>query len=137
MPLRLRLGPASNSLCAPILSSSLGRRAARPPPEPATNQPAFPERVRKVIRDLRRGEVVSYGEVARRAGYPRAARAVGNILASNLGLPWWRVVRANGELAAHSREEQARRLRREGVQVQNGRCQVRPNRKKRTLRHSS
>src|SRR5256884_3999209 len=117
MPLRLRLGPASNSLCAPIRSSSLGRRAARPPPEPAANQPAFPERVRKVIRDLRRGEVVSYGEVARRAGYPRAARAVGNILASNLGLPWWRGVRDNGQLAPHNRGGQARWLRRAGVVV--------------------
>lgn len=80
---------------------------------------------------------MSYGEVARRAGYPRAARAVGNILATNLGLPWWRVVRANGELAAHSREEQARRLRREGIPVRDGRCQVPVNSKKPTVRHSS
>lgn len=74
-----------------------------------------------VVRDLGRGEVVSYGEVARRAGYPRAARAVGNVLASTHGLPWWRVVRANGQLAAGSREEQARRLRREGVRLRDGR----------------
>jgi len=74
-----------------------------------------------VVRDLRKGEVVSYGEVARRAGYPRAGRAVGNVLATNIGLPWWRVVRANGELAAHGREEQARRLRREGITIREGR----------------
>ena len=73
------------------------------------------------MRDLRRGEVVSYGEVARRAGYPRAARAVGNVLASGEALPWWRVIRANGDLAAHSRVEQARRLRREGISVKGGR----------------
>src|SRR5438105_14591609 len=85
------------------------------------NLPSFVESVRQVVRDLMRGEVVSYGEVARRAGYPRAARAVGNVLASTIGLPWWRVIRANGELAAASREEQIRRLRREGVQTQNGR----------------
>jgi methylated-DNA-protein-cysteine methyltransferase related protein len=83
-------------------------------------KPSFEDAVRRVIRDLRRGEVVSYGEVARRAGYPRAARAVGNILARGTGLPWWRVVRASGELAAHSRQEQSRRLRREGVPVQDG-----------------
>ncbi|TMG16759.1 MAG: MGMT family protein [Chloroflexi bacterium] len=98
---------------------------------------SFPERVRLVIRDLKRGEVVSYGEIARRAGYPRAARAVGNILATNLGLPWWRVVRSDGRLAAHSREEQARRLRREGVQVRDGRCQVGSNSKRRPVRPSS
>jgi methylated-DNA-protein-cysteine methyltransferase-like protein len=77
--------------------------------------------VQRVVRDLRRGEVVSYGEVARRAGYPRAARAVGNVLAKGIGVPWWRVVRANGKLAAHSQLEQARRLRREGVTVRDGR----------------
>jgi methylated-DNA-protein-cysteine methyltransferase related protein len=82
---------------------------------------SFVEAVRKVVRDLRRGEVVSYGEVARRAGNPRAARAVGNVLATSLGMPWWRVIRANGELAAHSRAEQARRLRREGVRMTGGR----------------
>ena len=76
--------------------------------------------MRLVVRDLRRGEVVSYGEVARRAGYPRAARAVGNVLAKGTGLPWWRVVRASGELAAHSGAEQERRLRREGVTVRDG-----------------
>jgi len=85
---------------------------------------SFQEAVKAVIRDLKRGEVLTYGEVARRAGYPRAARAVGNILATNLGLPWWRVVRANGELAAHSREEQARRLRREGITIRDGRWQA-------------
>ena len=76
-----------------------------------------------MVRDLDRGEVVSYGEVARRAGYPRAARAVGNVLAGSMGLPWWRVVRANGELAAHGGQEQARRLRREGIAIRDGRVQ--------------
>jgi methylated-DNA-protein-cysteine methyltransferase-like protein len=85
---------------------------------------SFVEAVRAVVRDVGRGQVVSYGEVARRAGYPRAARAVGNVLATNIGLPWWRVVRANGELAAHGGEEQARRLRREGISVRGGRCQL-------------
>lgn len=77
----------------------------------------FADAVRGVLRDLRRGEVVSYGEVARRAGYPGAARAVGNVLARGWGVPWWRVVRADGSLAAHSLEEQLRRLRREGVPI--------------------
>jgi len=81
----------------------------------------FAEAVRKAVRDLRRGEVVSYGEVACRAGYPRAARAVGNVLAGSMGLPWWRVIRANGLLAAHSRQEQVRRLRREGIAIRDGR----------------
>jgi methylated-DNA-protein-cysteine methyltransferase-like protein len=84
---------------------------------------SFADTVRAAIRDLGRGEVVTYGEVARRAGYPGAARAVGNVLARGEGMPWWRVVRASGELVAHSEAEQARRLRREGVLVRGGRVQ--------------
>lgn len=85
---------------------------------------AFVDTVRQVIRDLRPGEVVSYGEVANRAGKPRAARAVGNVLANSVGLPWWRVIRSDGTLAAASREEQIRRLRREGVPLKDGRVQL-------------
>jgi methylated-DNA-protein-cysteine methyltransferase related protein len=96
---------------------------------PAKPRPTFVEAVKKVIRDLNRGEVASYGEVARRAGYPRAARAVGNVLASGHGLPWWRVIRANGDLAAG--DEQARRLRREGVRIQDGRVKRHSNSGKR------
>src|SRR5438067_11494795 len=82
---------------------------------------SFVEAVRAVVRDVGRGQVVSYGEVARRAGYPRAARAVGNVLANSLGLPWWRIVRANGELAAHGGEEEAGGPARGGVAVRGGR----------------
>lgn len=79
-------------------------------------------RFRAVVADLAVGEVVSYGEVARRAGRPGTARAVGGFLAEHGGdLPWWRVVRADGSLAAHHLTEQQRRLRAEGVDVRNGR----------------
>lgn len=75
-----------------------------------------------VVGDLGAGEVVSYGEVARRAGRRGAARAVGAFLAEHgADLPWWRVVRADGALADHKVAEQARRLRDEGVEVIAGR----------------
>ena len=93
------------------------------------------ETVRRIIRDLEKGQVVSYGEIARRAGYPRAARAVGTVLATSHGLPWWRVVRANGQLVAHGRDEQAQRLRREGLTVIDGRVRARLNARKRTVSH--
>jgi methylated-DNA-protein-cysteine methyltransferase related protein len=80
------------------------------------------KRFRAVIDDLAPGEVVSYGEVARRAGKRGAARAVGGFLAEHgAGLPWWRVVRADGTLAVHKPCDQARRLRAEGVEVRGGR----------------
>jgi methylated-DNA-protein-cysteine methyltransferase related protein len=77
----------------------------------------FEERVAAVLRALEPGEVVTYGEVAEEAGFPRAARAVGNILASTDGLPWWRVVASTGRLVRGHEREQARRLRSEGVRI--------------------
>jgi methylated-DNA-protein-cysteine methyltransferase-like protein len=79
--------------------------------------------VAAVIAGLAEGEVVTYGEVAAEAGAPGAARAVGNVLSKGGGLPWWRVVRASGELAVDKAGEQTRRLRAEGVEVRNGRVQ--------------
>lgn len=76
------------------------------------------------MRALRPGEVASYGEVAAEAGFPGAARGVGAVLRASEGLPWWRVVRADGRLAAPHVEEQTRRLAAEGVRVVGGR--VRP-----------
>jgi alkylated DNA nucleotide flippase Atl1 len=77
---------------------------------------------RDVVAALAPGEVVSYGEVARRAGQRGAARAVGGFLAEHGGdLPWWRVVRADGTIAVHKARDQARRLRAEGVEVVGGR----------------
>lgn len=81
----------------------------------------FARRVRRVIRGLRRGEVATYGEVAEEAGFPGAARAVGNVLAREKGLPWWRVVAAGGRLVPGHEAEHARRLRREGFAIVNGR----------------
>ena len=38
---------------------------------------SFKERVLEVVRNIPKGEVLTYGEVASRAGSPGAARAVG------------------------------------------------------------
>jgi methylated-DNA-protein-cysteine methyltransferase related protein len=81
----------------------------------------FEEAVVRVLRSLRPGEVVTYGEVAAEAGFPGAARAVGRILAMSDGdLPWWRVVTAAGRLVPGHEVEHARRLRAEGVAVAQG-----------------
>lgn len=50
------------------------------------------------------GRVTTYGDVARLAGHPRAARAVGNILrdARRPGLPYHRVIAAGGRLGGYS-----------------------------------
>lgn len=82
---------------------------------------SFEGAVIDAVKRLRPGEVGSYGEIAQEAGFPGAARAVGNVLAKSDGLPWWRVIRADGTLASSKTKEQARRLRAEGLKVVNGR----------------
>ncbi len=85
----------------------------------------FSEAVIRVLEALQPGDVMAYGEIATEAGYPGAARAVGNLLRSTPGLPWWRVVNAAGRLAPGSEKEQAQRLRTEGVKVVEGRVVAR------------
>lgn len=81
----------------------------------------FTEAVIEVIESLEPGDVAAYGEIATEAGFPGAARAVGNLLRTVPGLPWWRVVNSAGRLAPGNEQEQAQRLRAEGVTVVNGR----------------
>lgn len=56
-------------------------------------------------RAIEHGETVTYGELAQRAGSPRAARAVGSVMAGNvmpLIIPCHRVVPSNGQLGGFS-----------------------------------
>ncbi|MDP2229288.1 MAG: MGMT family protein [Moraxellaceae bacterium] len=69
-----------------------------------------------------KGCVTSYGEVAKRAGFPGYARLVCRVLRElpDRGrTPWWRVVRADGRSAMSADSpggaEQRRRLKAEGI----------------------
>jgi len=84
-------------------------------------EPSFASAVIAVLDELGPGEVMAYGEIAAEAGYPGAARAVGNLLRTTPGLPWWRVVAANGRLVPGNETDHAARLRSEGVLVRGGR----------------
>lgn len=79
----------------------------------------FREQVLVVVRHIPKGSVLTYGEVARRAGAPRAARAVGTILKTNYdpAIPCHRVIRSNGSLGAYNRgaSEKRRLLTSEGA----------------------
>lgn len=75
--------------------------------------------VYRAVRSVPPGSCASYGEIAEEAGRPGAARAVGAILSRSEGLPWWRVVRADGSLPKGV--DQERRLRAEGVTIIKGR----------------
>jgi methylated-DNA-protein-cysteine methyltransferase-like protein len=84
----------------------------------------FSEEVTIVLKRLEPGEVVSYGEVAEEAGFPGAARAVGNLVRTTPGLPWWRVVARSGRLAPGHEQRQAELLRAEGVTIVDGRVRM-------------
>ena len=79
-------------------------------------------RILAVIRSLMPGEVVTYGDIAEDAGYPKLSRMVGRLLSiTDDDLPWWRVVNATGRLVPGHEREQTAQLRSEGVTVVDGR----------------
>ena len=69
----------------------------------APKDTAFSRRVLSVVRRIPPGRVASYGEVARLAGKPRAARAVGNIMrgCGRRDVPCHRVIAAGGRLGGY------------------------------------
>ncbi len=79
-------------------------------------------RIIDVIRSIGEGEVVTYGDIAEDAGYPKQSRLVGRLLSTNddPDVPWWRVVNAAGRLVPGNEREQSARLRSEGVTVRDG-----------------
>ena len=70
------------------------------------------------------GKVSTYGDIAKALGHPKAARAIGRIIANNpnpISIPCHRVVKSNGEIGGFVYEEQMKReiLEKEGIKFQN------------------
>jgi methylated-DNA-protein-cysteine methyltransferase related protein len=85
--------------------------------------PEFEDAVIDVVASIPVGQVMSYGEVADEAGFPRAARAVGTLLRTTTQpCPWWRVVGWDRRLRSPDLDRQAELLRSEGVAVSGGRA---------------
>lgn len=83
---------------------------------------SFTEKVYEVVRKIPKGKVLTYGEVAQRAGNAKAVRAVGMIMSKNFNpdIPCHRVIRADGTVGNYNRGgEKAKKLilREEGYQV--------------------
>ena len=85
----------------------------------------FSDRVLSVVRRIPPGRVASYGEVAKLAGRPRAARAVGNVMrgCARPDVPCHRVIAAGGRLGGYGGSEVLKRalLVAEGVVVSGSR----------------
>lgn len=86
----------------------------------------FDKAICLVVRNIPAGHVMSYGEVARAAGFPRHARLVAKAMTrAEMPLPWHRVVKSNRQIAfpkgSVAYREQLARLREEGLVLRNGR----------------
>lgn len=70
-----------------------------------TRRSSFAERVREVARKIPKGKTMTYGEVAKRAGSARAARAVGMVMKNNYDptVPCHRVIRSDGKIGEYNR----------------------------------
>lgn len=80
----------------------------------------FTEKVYRVVARIPCGKTLTYKEVARRAGRPKAYRAVGNIMHRNPDpkrVPCHRVVRSDGDPGgfARGRKRKIMMLKREGA----------------------
>ncbi len=85
-----------------------------PKPQPT----ALQRKIGEAVLGLSAGEVVSFGDIAARAGRPDASRAAGAVLAKSADtLPWWRVVYSDGHLPPCNPSLQAERLAEEGVKL--------------------
>ena len=86
---------------------------------------AFTATVLRVVSRIPAGKVATYGDVARLAGRPGAARAVGTVMrtARRPGLPYHRVVAAGGALGGYGGQValKAALLAAEGLVIRRGR----------------
>jgi methylated-DNA-protein-cysteine methyltransferase-like protein len=89
----------------------------------------FSESVLSLVKQIPRGKVTTYSEIAKTAGKPKAAKAIGKILSSNAHLktiPFHRVVKSNGKviLTGNGSRKRTSALRKEGVRIEKGRIDM-------------
>lgn len=96
------------------------------------HEPGLNQRIWQVVALIPRGHVATYGDVARHAGLPGAARRVGYALRqlpTGSRIPWHRVINAQGRISLPAGSEgeynQRERLAAEGVSVRKGKISLR------------
>jgi O-6-methylguanine DNA methyltransferase len=91
----------------------------------------FTDRVHSIVASIPKGKVATYGQVAKLAGRPSAARAVGMIMSRNRDtkkVPCHRVVGATGQLTGYAygngTSTKKQKLAREGVRFSGDRVDM-------------
>jgi methylated-DNA-protein-cysteine methyltransferase related protein len=89
------------------------------------------EAIYLALAQIPKGKVITYGNLAKLAGMPNGARLVGRLmceLPEGSRLPWHRVINAQGKLSlpedSDSYREQIKRLKKEGVVINNGKIKL-------------
>jgi methylated-DNA-protein-cysteine methyltransferase-like protein len=85
------------------------------------------EAVWQIVYAIPRGQVATYGQVARIAGMPQQSRLVGRILSGlpkGTKIPWHRVINSQGKISNPNPARQAELLADEGVILLNGRVSL-------------
>jgi alkylated DNA nucleotide flippase Atl1 len=91
------------------MPSDDGRESRDGPPADAEAPERYVETVLSLVEQIPRGRASTYGTIAEAVGRG-GPRGVGRVMATyGGGVPWWRVVRADGSLPdSHQREALAR-----------------------------
>ena len=81
----------------------------------------FSSKVRKIVKKIPKGKVMTYKDIANALGKPQAVRAVGNALNKNTDLvtvPCYRVVKSNGDVGGYvlGIKEKVKLLEKEGIE---------------------
>jgi len=85
------------------------------------------ERVWHIVYQIPKGQVATYGQIARMAGIPQHSRLIGRILSGlppSTRLPWHRVINSQGKITNPAKGRQQARLEKEGVTLINGRVSL-------------
>ncbi|MFW1676197.1 MGMT family protein [Pontibacter sp. JAM-7] len=93
---------------------------------------AMQQAIWQVVSLIPSGKVATYGQLAKLAGFPGQARAVGRCLSQlpeQSQLPWHRVINAQGRISfpadSAAYREQKQRLLAEGIEIARGRISLR------------
>ena len=115
--------------CRLTAGQNLGMNSDTKNAKPA--DPNWHQSVWKVVSEIPSGHVLTYGEVARLSGMPRAARRVSQALRRaprGMNLPWHRVINAQGKISfpedSSAWKKQKDILESEGVVFLNGRIDL-------------
>ncbi|MGB0468624.1 MAG: MGMT family protein [Pontibacterium sp.] len=95
------------------------------------DQSSYQQKFWHLISLIPPGSVATYGQIAKLAGLPRMARAVGKTLSqlpADTQLPWFRVINAKGQLSFPVNSEAYNRqcdlLAAEGIMLLNGKVSL-------------